>query len=124
MLPYSFFEVGMDFAATESWSDILLCSSVSLAHHGLMVGGPHGNADVLTTQAKWYSPGTDHEFHEWGMIVGPTQFGIDYYLWASGRGRVSRVDFLSRTLNLPELSEVKIPDSARLIVKPRASSAG
>jgi len=46
------------------------------------------------------------------MLVSPTQFGIDYYLWANGSGRTNRTQFASPQLTLPELSEISIPEGA------------
>jgi hypothetical protein len=50
------------------------------------------------------------EVNEYGLCVAPTQFGIDYWLWAIGVGQTSITKFLQDDLTLPRLPEIELSD--------------
>lgn len=52
-----------------------------------------------------------------GMVIKPTQGGIDYYLWATGHGNLGRQNFLKPELRNAEISEVKIGESTKAVLK-------
>jgi hypothetical protein len=102
----------MDFTSQEPAEDILLHCVAGLERDDLMQCSAWGGVEHLNTTGK------QHHGDKWidvtapGMIVSPTQFGIDYYLWALGVGHANRSQFLNAALKLPDLPDVKIPDGA------------
>jgi hypothetical protein len=119
-LPYRVLQTAMDFTSEEPGFDILLHCISGLGRHDLIAdytvwGQPeHLNK---TGQRNAVAGTTWVEVAEPGVTVSPTQFGIDYYLWAMGSGRTNRSDFLKRELTLTDLPEVNIPDGAALCRK-------
>lgn len=106
-LPLSFLNVAMDFTEDELPKDILLHCVTGLGRHGLthdLYGGAAEHVSAMNKERGW------PEVSEWGMCVGPTQNGIDYWLWAIGAGATSRALFLQQDLQLPKLPELSVPD--------------
>jgi hypothetical protein len=108
-LPQSFLVPAMEFAPSEPAGDILMHCTSGLSRLGLLREGHWGNPahiNPLNKKRGWC------EVSEWGMCVQPTQFGIDYWLWAVGLGTVNRSSFLDSDLVLPKLPAISIPTSA------------
>ena len=92
--------------------DILLHCTSGLHRHELIEYAAWGSLDHLNEIGKRHHGDKWIEVSGPGMLVSPTQFGIDYYLWANGSGRTNRTQFASPQLTLPELSEISIPEGA------------
>lgn len=113
-LPNSFLKVTMDFTAGERAWDILMHCTSGLKRHDLINhshwGGPE-HVNPLNKKRNWC------EVTEWGFCVEPTQFGIDYWLWAVGLGAtVNRAQFLESDLVLPKLPDLAVPAGAVKLV--------
>lgn len=107
-LPYLFLLPAMEFGASEPPLDILLHCTSGLARAGLIEIDLWGTPEHINTFGKargWTEVTTG------GITVCPTQFGIDFFLWAIGAGSVSRSDFLAPGLQLPTLPEIKFEGS-------------
>ena len=113
LLPYELLFVAMDFTSQEPGHDILVHCASGLGRHKLIDCVAWGKVEHLNTTGKKYV-GADRwiDVTAPGMIVEPTHFGIEYYLWALGVGRASLPQFLNADLKLPSLPEVRIPDGA------------
>jgi len=108
-LPESFLTPAMEFVPGEPAGDILMHCTSGLNRLGLLSESHWGNPEhvnPLNKKRGWC------EVSEWGMCVQPTQFGIDYWLWAVGLGTVNRTSFLDGDLVLPKLPDIIIPTSA------------
>jgi hypothetical protein len=108
LLPYEFLDPAMDFGAKEPAMDILLHCTSGLSRLELIEIGPWGTPEHLNPLGKgrnW------REVDASGMTVSPTQFGIDYFLWAVGAGNVNRGSFLLPKLKLPKLPDIKFTGS-------------
>ena len=104
LLPYSFLVTAMDFSEKEPAMEILLHCISGLAREDLIGIDAWGNAEHLNSRGvsrRW------KKISEAGMTARPTQFGIDYFLWAAGAGSVNRSHFLLADLKLPKLPEIK-----------------
>jgi hypothetical protein len=116
-VPYRVLAAAMDFTSQEPGMDILLHCTSGLDRHDLISCSAWGRPEHLNEVAKKFHGDKWLGVTDAGMLVLPTQFGIDYYLWALGFGRVSRTQFLGPELSLPELPEVKIPKGTALSLK-------
>lgn len=108
-LPASYLIPAMEFTQTEPAGDILMHCTSGLSRHDLLKEAHWGNPDhinPLNKQRSWC------EVSEWGMCVQPTQFGIDYWLWAVGLGTINRSRFLEEDITLPKLPNITIPNKA------------
>jgi len=113
-LPSSFLNIAMDFTSSEPSGDILMHCTSGLKRLDLVDQTHWGNPELvnpLNKQRGWC------EVSEWGMCVGPTQFGIDYWLWAVGLGTTSRTRFLDGILKLPKLPDIIVPSGSIKLVK-------
>jgi hypothetical protein len=117
ILPFDLLAAAMDFTSQEPGMDILLHCTSGLSRHDLIDCPAWGNADHLNKFGKQYNGDKWIDVPGPGMLVSPTQFGIDYYLWAVGAGRANRTQFLNAALSLPDLPEVVIPDGAAITKK-------
>jgi hypothetical protein len=111
-LPYNLLGAAMDFTPNEPGMDILLHCTSGLERHDLIKYGAWGRAEHLNETGKKYHGESWIDVGDAGILVSPTQFGIDYYLWAIGVGRANRSQFLNAALALPDLAEVKISEGA------------
>lgn len=114
-LPWPFLFVAMDFSPSESFEDIFLHVTSGLKRHDLINYGHWGAPDYvnpLNKRSGWC------EVSEGGVCVEPTQFGIDYWLWAVGLGSTNRTHFLDIDLALPKLPDVTIPSTAIKLLQP------
>jgi hypothetical protein len=105
-LPGSFLSVAMDFTADEPASDILMHCTSGLERHDLMNQAHWGSPEhvnPLNKQRGWC------EVSEYGLCIQPTQFGIDYWLWAVGLGTVNRTHFLESNLVMHNLPNISVP---------------
>ena len=105
-LPGSFLTVAMDFTDDEPVSDIIMQCTTGLVRHDLIDNahwGQPAHVNTLNKQMGWC------EVSEYGFCVAPTQFGIDYWLWAVGLGTVSRARFLDSDLSLPKIPDISLP---------------
>jgi hypothetical protein len=113
-LPASFLMVAMDFASDEPATNILMHCTSGLKRLDLIDqshwGGPE-HVNPLNKKKGWC------EVSEWGLCVVPTQFGIDYWLWAVGLGATSRMRFLDGDLALPKLPGIAVPAGPIKLVK-------
>ncbi|MCX5822462.1 MAG: hypothetical protein NTY86_02865, partial [Deltaproteobacteria bacterium] len=113
-LPASFLSAAMDFTSDEPASDILMQCTSGLTRLDLIDqahwGGPE-HVNPLNKKRGWC------EVSEWGMCICPTQFGIDYWLWAVGLGATSRTLFLDSNLALPKLPSIAVPEGPIKLVK-------
>jgi hypothetical protein len=116
-LPYDLLAIAMDFTSDEPGMDILLHCTSGLDRHDLINYNAWGQAEHLNETGKKYFSGNWIDVTSAGMLVFPTQFGIDYYLWAIGTGRANRSQFLNADLAPPHLADVKIPKGAALTRK-------
>jgi hypothetical protein len=85
-----------------------------LARAGLIIHGAWGPASLLngTKLPRWrpfVEPG--------GFTFSPTEFGIDYWLWAIGAGHISRTYYLRPDLTLPQLPQLKLASLPHPIVE-------
>jgi len=113
-LPSSFLNIAMDFTAEEPVGDILMHCMTGLKRHDLISLSHWGTPELVNSRNKqmdWC------EVSEWGLCVEPTQFGIDYWLWALGLGTVSRTRFLDGDLRLPKLPDIIVPAGSIKLVK-------
>jgi hypothetical protein len=111
-LPYSGLGIAMDFTTKEPAQDIVLHCISGLRRHELLDslwwgGREHLNAIGKERYGDAWLPVTHG-----GIVVLPTLFGIDYYLWATGLGHVNFTQFLNSELKPPALPEVHIPEGA------------
>ncbi len=109
-LPYSTLSAAMDFTTSEPGTDILLHCMSGLQRHDLIQSTHWGSKDHVNTVNKtrgWT------EVAEAGICIGPTQYGIDLWLWAIGAGSISRNKFLEAQLTLPKLPIV--PPLSKLV---------
>lgn len=112
-LPQSFLLPAMDFTRGEPAGDILMHCTSGLSRHDLLNEAHWGNPEhvnSLNKQRKWC------DVSEWGMCVRPTQFGIDYWLWAVGLGSINRSRFLDTDIVLPMLPDISVPTNAVKLV--------
>lgn len=112
-LPSSFLSVAMDFTDDEPAGDILMHCTSGLKRHDLIDHAHWGDSEHVNTLNKkrgWC------EVSESGFCIEPTQFGIDYWLWAIGLGTVSRAKFLESNLVLPKLPNISVPSGAIKLV--------
>lgn len=113
-LPGRFLSVAMEFSDKEPAADILLHCQSGLAREELIEinawGGPEHMNGICERQG--WAP-----VSEWGMSVCPTQYGIDYWLWSVGAGKVSRSSFLEATLSLPKLPQLTFVGSPQKLAK-------
>jgi hypothetical protein len=107
-LPYPFLIPAMDFSETEPPMDILLHCTSGLSRAELLEIAAWGRPEHVSAFGK---PRHWNEVTVPGMAVCPTQFGIDYFLWAVGAGSVNRSEFLLPDLKLPKLPEIKFSGS-------------
>jgi len=108
LLPYEFLLASMEFSSAEPVNDILLHCTSGLPRVDLIQAAAWGSVEHLNTVGKsrhW------NEVTVPGIAVGPTQFGIDYFLWAVGAGSVNRADFVSPDLKLPKLPDIEFNGS-------------
>jgi hypothetical protein len=107
-LPSPFLFPAMEFSEREPATDILLHCTSGLSRAELMEISVWGKPEHVNQFGKargW------NEVTASGVTVRPTQFGIDYFLWAVGAGSVNRVEFLAPDLKLPKLPEIKFSGS-------------
>ena len=112
-LPGSFLSPAMDFTDAEPAQDIILHCTSGLGRHDLIRQAHWGRPDhvnPLNNQKGWC------EVSEWGLTVEPTQFGIDYWLWAVGLGTVNRMRFLENDIAIPKLPDISVPTGAIKLV--------
>lgn len=112
-LPASFLNVAMDFTDSEPIVDILMHCTSGLDRHNLLSHAHWGSPEhvnSLNRRRGWC------DVSEPGFCIEPTQFGIDYWLWAVGLGTINRADFLESNLALPTLPNIAIPDGAIRLV--------
>ena len=114
-LPSSFLNIAMDFTTDEPAADILMHCMAGLKRHDLINLSHWGNPEhvnPLNKQRNWCEVSS-----EWGLCVEPTQYGIDYWLWAVGLGTVSRTRFLDGDITLPKLPDIIVPAGPIKLVK-------
>src|SRR6266566_475125 len=109
-VPYSLLQVAMDFTTKEPGGDILLHCISGLDRHDLLNCHTWGQAEHLNKMGKQHIGDSWMPVTSAGVLALPTQFGIDYYLWATGLGHVNRTQFVNADLKTPELPEVRIPE--------------
>lgn len=117
-LPAAFLVSAMDFDEQESVGDIVMHCTSGLKRHDLINhahwGGPE-HMNPLNKQRRWC------DIAEYSFTVEPTQFGIDYWLWAVGVGATAnRSQFLDAELNFPKLPDIQIPDGAIILAQKQA----
>lgn len=112
--PKTFLMQAMDFSTEEPAGDILMQCATTLQRLDLMKHAHWGTPEHVNPLNKLSQWG---EVREWGMTFAPTQFGIDYWLWAIGLGTVNRFAFLSKDLVLPKLPALTVPDGAMKLVQ-------
>jgi hypothetical protein len=113
-LPFSFLNVAMGFTEEEPAWDILLHCTSGLRRQNLIEEAHWGSPEhvnMLNKHKGWC------EVSEYGLCVEPTQFGIDYWLWALGIGTVTRIRFLDADLMIPKLPDIHVPDGPIKLVK-------
>lgn len=102
----SFLVPAMEFLNTEPMGAILMHCTSGLQRDELLVMGPWGDAGFLNGLGKedgWKT------VEEPGLVVTPTQFGIDLWLWALGAGHVGRHEFLKEDAVPPALPAISLP---------------
>lgn len=98
----------MEFIQNESPSSILIEAALNLSNHNLLEISHWGSAaHVAETNKKrgW------REVSEDGFCLGPTQSGINLWLWSIGAGHVTIPNFLDRSIMFPKLPDVPLPTS-------------
>ncbi|HEX3249643.1 MAG TPA: hypothetical protein VHS05_09455 [Pyrinomonadaceae bacterium] len=106
-LPASFLLRAMEFTNAEPAPDILIHCMSGLERHETLRFSHWGSVEhvnPLNAARGWC------EVNEYGLCVAPTQFGIDYWLWAIGVGQTSITKFLQDDLTLPRLPEIELSD--------------
>jgi len=102
----SFVIPAMEFIVGEDGANILMHCQSGLVRHDLIeitAWGKPEHMKPICDRNKW------SEVSEWGLTSGPTQFGIDLWLWSVGLGSVSRTEYLSDGFQMPALPEIKFP---------------
>lgn len=105
-LPIPFLKIAMDFVREEPTEDILMHCMSGLERHDAIKTSHWGTPEHVNSLNKsrgWC------EVKEGGLCIAPTQFGIDYWLWAVGAGATSRTAFLNKDLVLPTLPAITLP---------------
>lgn len=112
-LPYSLLNVAMDFTEDEPFHDIIMHCTSGLDRLSLIEHAQWGNAEHVNKINKsrgWC------EVSESGVCIKPTEFGIDYWLWAVGLGTINRTKYLESDIVLPKLPNISIPTGAIKLV--------
>lgn len=105
-IPYSTLGPAMDFTDQEPSGEILMHCISGLERHDLLVSSHWGSKEHVNETNKmrrW------PEVAEPGLCVGPTQYGIELWLWAIGAGNISRTAYLEKNLVLPKMPSVVVP---------------
>lgn len=111
-LPDSFLVSACDFTPEESGGLILSNTTTGLKQHDLLYTLVWGEKEYLNKVGSKALLSQWNNVDSSGIVIKPTQFGIDYYLWANGKGDTWRADFLEPSIEIPELENVKLGDGA------------
>jgi hypothetical protein len=106
-LTRSFLMRAMDFDAREPAEDILIHCIFGLERHGLLEAGSWGTPTVIEQHRhmKW-----KRVTGEGGFTAAPSQFGMEYWLWAVGANKTSPSYFLGTDLHIPYLPSAVVLD--------------
>ncbi len=113
LLPYPLLWEAMELTTIENPLGILAHCTSGLRSKNIILCQGWGSAAWINSTGlanhgnKWNGVRTD------GVLVSPTQVGIDYFIWGLGLGStVERADFLTPKFSAAELSMVKIMEGA------------
>lgn len=96
---------------------ILLESAMGLDRHSVLVPAVWGSETHINKLGKERFHGKWISINESGLTINPTQYGIDYFLWATGNGSFGRQQFLLPELKIAELPEIQIEATAMSVLK-------
>ena len=114
-LPLSLLNSAMDFSNDELQWDILLHCFTGLYRQQLIEAAFAGRASHLNEVGRKDLGPQWHDVEEDGFVMAPTMHGIDFYLWAMGVRRSRASEFLDPDLQLANVPEITIPDSAKIV---------
>jgi len=103
--PYSSLLQDMEFSGAEAAMNIILHCTTGLGRLDLLKAEAWGQAGFLNDYGKqrgWKSVQTD------GIVICPTQFGLDYFLWATGCGQTNYSRFLDREIRVSEVPNIQL----------------
>jgi len=104
-IPYSTYEIAMDFAGNEEdqvKSDLMSHSIIGLHRLGLVENCRYGPLDHIQ---KVYS-----NAKEGGIIITPAALGVELLMWAYGYGQMPINNFLRSSTLLYDDQNIKISD--------------
>lgn len=117
--PVPFLAHNMDFTEKEPVEQILVESTMGLRRHFLSEVGVWGTSDHVNKNGKkqYGERWIDITPTNRGFVLRPTQFGIDYYLWATGNGKIGRPKFLNSDLKILGLPDVRLEANVMAVLK-------
>jgi hypothetical protein len=111
--PYITLAIAMDFTPQEQAYDILQHCTSGLHRHDIIQSWAWGRPEHLNEVGKQWHGQRWVDVEHPGILVSPTQFGIDYYLWATGCGAITRAAFLTEEFQILSPPQIVIPDGMK-----------
>lgn len=101
-IPFHIFLEAMDFVESEEqeWVTLLSHSLFGLKKDELINDFKWGNKDFLREHFI--------EVNESGIVITPSKLGVELFLWAYGKGTLDPDLFLSKSLQFPNETSIKI----------------
>lgn len=114
--PYEIFSKAMDLQPDEDLEGILVHIISGLVREDLITLICYGDADYINNLIN--SPLQKvTTIQSSGIVVEPTCFGIEYYLWAHGRGDITHHVFLDSEVDIPTSTILSVPSGVIPIKK-------
>jgi len=114
-IPESEINVAMDFAETEKRATVIVHALLGLARESL-IGPTYGVGDADATRSLGYT-GTER-----GLVIHPSPFGVELFLFAMGGGHLPINIFLRPEITFGSMEGVTIPAGCLALKKPTAEA--
>lgn len=111
-IPYDDYDRSMDFSEKENPNNILDHSIWGLNREELISSWCHGEKEYLEK---------DYNVSNSGIIVAPSAYGVELFLWVHGRGDLGLEDFLKCELQFTAEINIDVSNCHKVITKYNAN---